>query len=172
MNPKTLLFSVLAVLGLSLALFAQPGMGLGPGRGERGAGPGLWLDRMLDLSTEQQAKIQDLRLQHQKEMLPLRSQLESLRNDLKLAMTADKFDKSKAEKIIADMEKIRSRLETARMLHHQAIREILTPEQRKEFDMHLLSGKGFRSPRAPRGEGPRGDFPHWRQRGGWDAPED
>lgn len=174
MNPKPLLLSILTVLGLSLALIAQPGTGAGPGRGDRGAGPGL--DRMLDLSEEQEAKIQDLRLQHQKEMLPLRSKLESLRDDLKLAMTADKFGKAKAEKIISEMEKIRAQLEIARVLHHQAIRDILTPEQRKEFDMNLLSGKGFRGPRAPRADRPGRsfdqDYPNWRQRGGWDAPED
>lgn len=176
MNPKNLFLSILTVLGLSLALIAQPGMGSGPGRGERGGGPGPGLDRMLDLSEEQEAKIQDLRLQHQKEMLPLRSQLESLGNDLKLAMTADKFDKAKAEKIINEMEKIRTRLHLARVLHQQAVRELLTPEQRKKFDMHLLSGKAFRGPNAPRPDRPGRffdpDFPHWRQRGGWEAPED
>jgi len=147
MKRQISILSILGIMLLSLALLAQPGRG---NRGGQWADRGPWLDRALDLTEEQQAKMEDLRLQHQKEMIPLQSQIESLRSELHLAMTADKFDKGKVEKIVNDMQKVRTQLQMSRVLHQQAVRELLTPEQRKKFDLHILSRKG---PRGGKGFG-------------------
>jgi len=147
MKRQTLILSLLSIMLLSFVLMAQPGRG--PRNGQ-GPNRGPWMDQALDLTEEQQAKMEDLRLQHQKEIIPLQSQIESLRSELHLAMTADKFDKSKVEKIVNDMQKVRTQMQMSRVLHQQTVRELLTPEQRKKFDLHILSRKG---PRGGRGFG-------------------
>lgn len=170
MKRQTLILSLTSILLLSLVLFAQPGRGPGGGQGAPG---GRWMERALDLSAEQESKIEDLRLQHQKQMLPMRSKLESLQTDLHLAMTADTFDKGKAEKIVNDMQKVRTEMQMSRVLHQQAVRSLLTPEQRKKFDLHILSRKGPRDGRGfGQGDG-RGFGPGYgRGPGGpaWDEP--
>jgi Spy/CpxP family protein refolding chaperone len=155
MKHQTILFSFLSVLLLTAVVLAQPG------RGQR-SGQGPWMDRVLNLSEEQEAKIETLRLQHQKEMIPLRSKLESLQADLHLAMTAEKFDKSKTEKIVGEMQKVRTEMQMGRVMHQQAVRELLTPEQRQTFDLHLLSRKGQR---GKGGFGPGPNCPDCPRRG-------
>ena len=145
MKRQISILSLLGILLLSLALLAQSGRG---NRGGQWEDRGSWLDRALDLTEEQQAKMEDLRLQHQKEMIPLRSQVESLRSELNLAITADKFDKGKVEKIVNDMQKVRTQLQMSRVLHQQAVRELLTSEQRKKYNLHILSPKSHRGGRG------------------------
>jgi Spy/CpxP family protein refolding chaperone len=145
MKHQTVILSLLSVLMLTVIAFAQPGKGQRWGqKGERGS----WMQRYLDLTAEQETKIEDLRLQNQRAMIPLRSKLESLQADLQLAMTAEAFDKSKTEKIVTEMQKVRTDMQMAGIMHHQTVREVLTPEQRKKFDAHLLSRKGFRGGRG------------------------
>lgn len=115
--------------------------------------------KMLNLSDAQQAKISDLRLQLNKEMIPLRSQLETLRGNLKLAMTEDSFDEGKVRKLIGEISDLRSQMAMKRIQHHRAIRDQLTPEQRKKFDAFLLSNKRGKHKGMGRGmrdhDGPR-----------------
>jgi len=127
------------ILFIAVSVFAQ-------GYGEHGKRKGYKSDgqriqKMLDLSDEQADKIQDLRLNHQKEMLPLRTEVQKLQAELKLVQTADKFDESKAKKLVGDISSLRQQMQMKKINHQQMVRNILTPEQRKKFDMHLLSNK-------------------------------
>lgn len=92
------------------------------------------------LTPEQQTKMQDLRLAHQKEMLPLHTQLQKLQADLKLEITADKANESKVKSIQGEISKLTSDLAGKRFAHMRAMRDILTPEQKKKFDERILSG--------------------------------
>lgn len=161
------LFIITAILGSMLftgAMFAQPGPGKMSGKHFKR------IAKMLDLNDEQIAKMQDMHLQMQKEMIPLRSKMQTLKGQLKLVQTADKFELGKAEKLIKEMQALRTQMEMKRIKHQQEMRSLLNADQRKKFDAHLLSGgeKGPRGPmgqcsgphgkRGPRGKGPGGGF--------------
>ena len=51
----------------------------------------------LNLSEEQQAKMLDLQLQHQREALPIRAELKVLRAKLKLAITGDNYNETQVK---------------------------------------------------------------------------
>ena len=122
-------------------------MGMMQGKG----GPGAMMG-MMKLTDEQKAKIQDLRLAHQKEMMPLRADLQKLKASMKLEITADKFNESKVKAIQADMSKVMNEIASKTILHGRAVRDLLTPEQRKQFDARILSG-GMMGGGGPMGGG-------------------
>lgn len=128
------------------------------------------------LTPEQQTKMQDLRLAHQKEMLPLHTQRQKLQADMKLEITADKVNEGKVKSMQGEISKLTSDLAGKRFAHMRAVRDILTPEQKKKFDERILSGgrmgQGIRGPGsmmgAGMGMGQRGKMgpPGMRGRGG------
>jgi len=135
--------SLLLILLLSTGLIVAQ-----PYRGERRGNQQPM--RMLDLTEEQQTKISDMKLQLQKEIIPIQNKIHNLNSDLKMAMTAEKFDEAKVKKIIAQVSDLREEIQVKRMLHHREVRDLLTPEQQKKFDLYMLS-KGNGDKRAGRG---------------------
>lgn len=127
---KLMLLFTLMLLSASL-IFAQEGRTPMHRQGKDGA------NRLTD---EQKTQIQDMRLNLQKELLPLRSDLRSLRSDLKLLMVADRYDAGKTDQIIQKMSGIRAEIQKKRIRQQRAIRDLLTPAQRKKFDSRVLSG--------------------------------
>jgi Spy/CpxP family protein refolding chaperone len=93
-----------------------------------------------NLTDEQRTKMQDLRLAHQKEMIPLKSDLQKLHANMKLEITADKFSESKVKSIQGEISKVMNEIASKTILHQRAVRDLLTPEQRKHFDARILSG--------------------------------
>ncbi len=96
---------------------------------------------MLDLTDEQQTKITDLKLQHQKEILPLKSQMVEKRNELKVLMTSDNPDRSQINEIINQTGDIQKELKMKKVDHMIKVRSLLDADQKKKFDMKILSGK-------------------------------
>jgi protein CpxP len=94
----------------------------------------------LKLTDEQKTKIQDLHLALQKEVLPVRAELQKQRANLKLELTADKFNEGKVKSIEAEISKLTSDIALKTALHQRAVRDLLTPDQKKQFDQHILSG--------------------------------
>lgn len=128
--------------GLDSFAFAQRGHG-GPPR-ERG--PDL-----LQLTDEQRSSIQDMKLQFERKVSSLRTELHKHRSDLRLEITAEKFNENKVKSILGSISQLRSEIGLMRARHHRSIREILTPEQRNQFDLRLFRDGG----RSGRGKGPR-----------------
>ncbi|RMI08900.1 MAG: periplasmic heavy metal sensor [Calditrichaeota bacterium] len=122
------------------------------------------LGRMLDLSEEQRAKMMDMHLQLKKEMLPLKAELKQLRAELKLALTSDSYDEGKVQKLLDKMASLRKEMALKRIRNQRAVRDMLTPEQRKKFDMFILSGHGKRGHRPGFRGGPRPPHPPERPR--------
>jgi Spy/CpxP family protein refolding chaperone len=106
--------------------------------------------RMLVLTEEQQSQILDMKLKLKREMAPLQSDIDKLRSELKLEMTAVKFNEGKIKKLVKDISDKQQKLKLTRIEHHRAVRDMLTPNQQKKFDMHVLSEKG---PGKGRGHG-------------------
>ena len=159
---KTLLF--LLSMALLAFVWAQPGAEdrAMPGPDGERPGPGKHLQLVLDLNDDQMAKIEEFRLQQQKEAIPLRAEAEKLQAEIQLVMVADKFDQGKLENLVKASEKVHSQLRLSHLLHQQKVRSLLTDEQKTRYDnMMLARGKGQREghgqrPRFQRAKGPRG----------------
>lgn len=140
--------TILALLAIGLIFgsqssFAQPGKGDGPRQGMHR------MERMLDLTDEQQSQMEDMRLKFEKEKLPLQSQIHKLRSDLKLEMVKDQLDQRKVNQIIDQISATKTEMQKKRISHMREVRNILNDDQKKKFDMHILSDRKF-----GRGNGP------------------
>ncbi len=128
-------------------------------RGQMGMMKGM---AALQLTDEQKQKMMDLHLALQKEMVPLKAKLATLRADLGLLMTADKPDLKKIEAKQNQIGQVQTQMRMAFIRHQLKVREMLTPEQRKKFDSLILSGRhGMRHffGRGGRGKGPGPGMP-------------
>ena len=101
------------------------------------------MGKMLDLTDEQQSQIEDLRLNFEKEKLPLQSKIHELRNDLKLELTKDNYDEKKVNQLLDQIESVRKEMHKKRISHMRSVRSILNDDQKKKFDMHILSDRNF-----------------------------
>jgi Spy/CpxP family protein refolding chaperone len=137
MRKKIILF------GLTILLTTVGMLTAGPRRD--GDGPRHMM-RMLDLTETQESQILDLKLEHEKQVLPVKTKLKELRTQMKLEMTAENFDEKKVSKLMDQMSDIQKEIHLKRVIHQRAVRDILTEEQKKKFDLHILSrgkrGKG------------------------------
>ncbi|MBL7073837.1 Spy/CpxP family protein refolding chaperone [candidate division KSB1 bacterium] len=128
------------LLVLTLAVGPVLAQGLGKGPCGMGLGPRPSWDRMNipDLTEEQEAKIRGMRVDFMKEGLPLKNEIGEKRARLRTLMTANKTDEKAINKLIDDISRLRTRMMKKKVAHHQAVRRILTEEQRVYFD-----SKGF-----------------------------
>lgn len=152
MRKNTFIIALIASLMVATGLWAQ--------RPEKPMQPKHPRMAALDLSEEQQAKIQELELKLEKEIMPLRSQLPGIEANLKQELVADQFNQTKVKSLIEQKAKIESEIELKQVLHQRAIRDLLTPEQQKKFDLHALRGGMGRHGRPPlRPLAPGGEVP-------------
>lgn len=155
MNRKKMFIVSAVLLSLLMLLIAAGNAFARPGGGFSGK-RGMKMLKSLNLNHQQEMAVQDLRLKLQKEMLPLKTNLTKLENDLKLEMTADSFDKNKAEKLVKQISDVRVEMGMAFITHQQDIRSLLNDSQRKKFDMHILSKKRLGKGMYGGGKGERG----------------
>lgn len=116
------------IISLPLMAFADPGP-----RGDRGM-----MMEQLDLTDEQQAQVQELRLEHQKEMITLNDGMHSLRNQMKLLLTEDKPSSSEIETLTGKIGTASRNIALAKANHRLDVRKLLTDEQKVKFDMMTL----------------------------------
>ncbi|NOQ97979.1 MAG: periplasmic heavy metal sensor [Calditrichae bacterium] len=130
MRKRIVLLSV-AILLISVGMLTarQKRDGDGPQR----------MMRMLELTESQESQILDLKLDHEKQILPLRTELKGLRTKMKMELIAEKFNENKVSKLIDQMSNLQKEIHMKRVIHQRAVRDILTEEQRKKFDLHILS---------------------------------
>ncbi|RMG34223.1 MAG: periplasmic heavy metal sensor [Methanobacteriota archaeon] len=132
---------IIVLLVFSIGGFAQRGrMHAGPGDMK----PGMRMATLLDLSEEQQEKIANLKLEQEKEILPLRNQIRTLRDEIRLLKTADKVDLDKINKKIDQITGLQNKVMKIRQKYFAKIREILTPEQRTKMNLMIMKPKGKR----------------------------
>ena len=106
-------------------------------KGERGH----HMVKALDLTDDQQAKIEKMRLELKKDVLPLESQEGTLRSELGLLLTADNVAQSKVDAKIEEIGKIKVAIQKKEVSLKMRIRAMLNDTQRVKFDQHLLTGK-------------------------------
>lgn len=151
MSKKTIFLS-LAILFISIGVLTA-------GQKKDGDGPRHMM-QMLNLTESQESQVLDLKLEHERQILPLRSKLKELRTQMKLEMTAEQFNQNKVSKLVDQMSSLQKEIHMKRLTHQRAVRDILNEEQKKKFDLHILSRgeKGKGHPKHPgRGQRPMRD---------------
>lgn len=107
-------------------------------------------NELPELTPEQQDRMDVAKQNHLRTILPIETDLQIKELELAALWRAEKFDARKITAKVREITELRGRLELERVNHLLAIREILTPEQRKGF-MPMLFGRGRRGPLPDRG---------------------
>ncbi len=94
------------------------------------------LSMIPDLTDEQREKIESLRTDMQKEMLPIKNELGEKRARLKTLSTAEKASMNDINRVIDEIGGLQTRMMKIRAAHHQKVRAELNEEQRLFFDTH------------------------------------
>lgn len=89
---------------------------------------------ILDLSAEQQEQIEEIRLNGQKGMLPLRNNLQEKNARLTTLTTSDEYNEKAVNELIAEISELRGAMMIMQNNNRQQIRELLTESQRVKFD--------------------------------------
>ncbi|MBW6534754.1 MAG: hypothetical protein K0B11_07075 [Mariniphaga sp.] len=148
---KSAFILIVLMLGTT-TLFAQGRRNVN--RPERNFEPGTCMNILLDLTEDQQAKIEEMRILHLEAMAELR---------IKMHSTFDPIEKNE----------IRGEMLKKVKAHHDELRSLLSDDQQKKFDVlqdaGFNRGRGFASrQRGSRGQGNFGGCPGGcGLRGGW-----
>jgi Spy/CpxP family protein refolding chaperone len=105
-----------------------------------------------NLTEDQEKKLRELRTPHAKEVLPLKNQLSEKRAHLKTLQTVEKADLNAINATIDDMAQLQSQLMKKNAAHTQAIRKLLTDDQRIAFDTRASVGRKFHQHRRMVGD--------------------
>lgn len=104
---------------------------MGRGMNHQGNHEGIMMEE-LDLTEDQQNQLQELRTEHQKEMIRLRSEIETLKIDKRNAMQNNNY--SAAKKVVKQISAVQEELKLERINQKEAIWNLLTPEQREKLE--------------------------------------
>jgi Spy/CpxP family protein refolding chaperone len=130
------IFMIIIIMMLSMA-FAQPG-----NRGGKDfCHPSECLMGIPDLNADQVKKIQKLRLDFQKEMLPLKTKIKAAKLELQ-SLILEEVDQKEIDQKIEEIGKMKIDLQKKRVAHQRAIRNLLTDEQKAMFDLHKFGHRG------------------------------
>ncbi len=144
------LMMTMALMALTVNVAsAQPGQqkGYGYSPGSQ-TGKGLMWQR-LNLTEEQQEKIAGLRLEMQKELLPLRNQLGEKRAKMRTLATTENADLKALNRLIDESKDLQAEMAKLRLANRQQIRKLLTEEQRIMFDSRPLGLRGNKNFNRP-----------------------
>ncbi|MCG8473988.1 MAG: Spy/CpxP family protein refolding chaperone [Cytophagales bacterium] len=97
----------------------------------------------LELSSEQQKQITDIRSANQADFVEWKSQMRVLKAELQALQVKDKVSQSAINGKINQITGLQGRMMKQKAATHQKIRSLLKPEQRAAFDKHFIE-KGAR----------------------------
>lgn len=131
---RTLKSKTTVLIGLALILaFPLLAQKSGAERCEKACG-------IPDLTAEQTTKIQTLRLEFEKAILALQTDLKTKRLEFR-GLMMERADQKKLEAKIDEMAKVSADIQKKALAHRNEIRNLLTDEQKKFFDQKC-SGMG------------------------------
>lgn len=121
-----------------------------------------------NLTEDQEDKIEDLRVEHMRNMMDYRNELAAKKVELRKLETAEKADMKAIESVIDEISVIKAKMMKEHASHRQDIRKILTEKQRVYFDAHaggahgpMRGGKAGPGGKRPQGRGfHQGDCPY------------
>lgn len=128
------------VLILSSLAIAQPGRGF--------AGDDRCINK-LDLTKDQETKIEALRIEHQKKMVDMRAELEKALLDKKQLLAKGDYSRNDFINVTNRLSKIRETMNTSRANHQMDIYDMLDKTQKEKWNSFQSErpgkgGKGFR----------------------------
>lgn len=92
------------------------------------------MQKIPDLSDQQQEQIRDTRLNTRKEVMPLQNRMREKAARLKTLRTAENADMAAINTVVEEMSSLRAEIMKARLASEQEIRSLLTDDQRVVFD--------------------------------------
>ena len=106
------------------------------------------ISAVLDLSDEQKEKIQDLRSNHQKEMMYSRNLLNEKNARLKTLLSAPDNDEKAINSVIDEISSMKGDLMKNQISNREEIKGVLTPDQLQKFEalgkrLHQRRGPGL-----------------------------
>lgn len=127
---KRILSVTIVALFVSTAIFAQ-----GPG-----CGYGKCQMNIPDLTEEQNAKIDELRIPHMQTMSTLKAELNVLKAELRQLEIATSPDRKKIDSKIDEISAVQNKIAKEKSKHRQSVRSLLTAEQKIYFDARGCKG--------------------------------
>ena len=132
---KVRLISMMTILSaISILAVAQQGPRNGNGQGRQNQ-EREGRHSELNLTEDQQTKMEELRLSVQKQMLPLSNELNENKARMRTLTTAENADMKAINKLIDANSEVTTKMQKLRAANHQEVRSMLTEEQRLKFDM-------------------------------------
>ena len=156
MRSRLMGLAVLALAAGTLA-FAQQGTGQRVVVEKKVRGPEK-MDQMLNLTDEQEAKIEKLRGEMQRTMVQNRSKIQIARIDLRELMDADTPDRGAIEKKLKEISDLQVKQRMAMFDHRADVEKLLTPDQKKIWKEHRGEGRMEARQRVMRRMGGRAGF--------------
>ena len=165
---KKLLLPIV-LLVFTVGILAQPGPGMGMGKGK------AMMSEKLNLTADQQKKIEDLRTNHQKKMIDLRATIAKLHIEKKELLNKGNYDRKSFLALEEKIMKQNDIIEMSRKNHQMDVYEVLDAAQKEIWNKRpMRAGKGFHGKRMERnkrihdcpngcgevGPGPRGNGFH------------
>lgn len=149
-TKRFLLLTAGLVLMTGMLTYAQYGRGQGRGYGMRyGDGTGRQLgycQAIPDLTEEQEAQIETLRLQHLKTMQSYRSEMDELRAQRRSLLIDDDASESEINKNIDATTSLHNKMMKERVKHNQVVKDLLSADQKIYFNQHLMHHRKGRRP--------------------------
>jgi Spy/CpxP family protein refolding chaperone len=138
-------------MGMHEEMGMHEGMGMHEEMGMDGGMRGMMRMMMainhLDLTPEQQKKIQTLRIQHQKEAIPLFGKIRMAGVEIEELLMAEPVNLDKVKAKTKEKYDAMADLEIRHLQLQQQIKAVLTPEQRKQLEeMGMKMGYGMERP--------------------------
>ena len=143
---KIILFTTALFLGFSI-LSAQPGANRMKGQDQK---PGFSQKSNLksNFSEEQLAQMKELKLEHAKNSLEIKNDLKVLTAEYNGMMTGDNQDLNAINKKIDQIQELKTQLFKMNAKHKLEIRNLMTEEQKIQFDSRAATGCRHRSSAA------------------------
>ena len=92
------------------------------------------LERIPGLTDKQKEQIENARTEHLRKIQPMRNMLREKKARLHSLETVENADMAEINKTVEEIGDIRTRLQKERAAHRQAIRDLLTTNQKVHFD--------------------------------------
>ena len=138
------IFALTFIFATTADMFAQPGHWSGKGykQGWQNDGYKCYCLKMLDLTEEQQEKIDELRLQCMKNNTSITNKMMEKKARLKTLTTADDIDMKAINATIDEITGLKSQFMKNKVATKMDVRNLLTDKQKIMFDKQRM-GKGF-----------------------------
>ena len=156
-NKVIFIGMVLFMMSFSQIADAQRGYGrYGRGAGWRTADTTFANCRIPDLTEKQYSEIHHLRTDHLRDMTDFRNELREKDARLRTLSASDKADMKEVNRLIEDIGDLKTKIRKAGFRHRQAVRSLLTKDQKVYFDTQGRRGylgQGYRRGHHGRGNG-------------------